>query len=125
MSAPFEANARIDSAEICIERGFILTCWIHLEFDGASQGFGGFCLGGHPYVESALRNHSSQKNLAAEFISQVMAVAEVERFSDLRGRIVRVRSVEKYGPISAIGHPLKDMWFAPHTVFDAWNGVKA
>ena len=31
----FQCNAQIESAEIQIERGFVLTCWITLNYGGS------------------------------------------------------------------------------------------
>lgn len=107
-------NARIESAHLQFDRGVFLTVWLHLDFgDSTQQGFGGFVLGGNPYATMAANKHSEQPNLAGEFIGQVMAIAEVKRFDDLPGKIIRVRKEDKFAQISAIGHPTKDRWFNP------------
>lgn len=107
-------NGRITSADIQFSRGFILDCVVSIEFDGSGQCFGGFVLGGSPFDTSAkCAEHANQPNVAADFIGGVMAVADVERFSDLKGKVVRVRRETKFGPIVAIGHPVKDRWYEP------------
>ena len=113
MSGAIE-NGIIESADIVIERGFVLTCWITLTFDGSGQGFGGYVLGGSPFdYTSNAAKHQDQPNIAADFIGGVLSVAGVERFSDLRGKVVRVQRDEPFGKIIAIGHPVKDIWYRP------------
>jgi hypothetical protein len=119
-------NAVIDSADIVFSRGFILDCWLYLSFDGAQQGFGGFGLGGSPFDDTAVcAEHHNQKNLAADFIGGVMAVAGVEKFSAMPGKVIRVEKEDKFGPISAIGHPIKDRWYRPTERFEMLVGKGA
>lgn len=107
-------NGRITNADIMFSRGFILDCWLTLEFDGSGQGFGGYVLGGNPFdTSAACARHHDQRNLAADFIGGVMAVADVEKFSELVGKVIRVRRETSFGPIVAIGHPFKERWYEP------------
>lgn len=107
-------NAKIEDAKIIIERGFILTVWLSLGYDGSGQGFGGYALGGAPFTDNALNNHKDQPNLAADFITHVMAIADVEDWSKLPGKIIRVRRGEGFGgEIKGIGHPVKNIWYFP------------
>lgn len=110
-----EMNARITKASVTLDRGAFLCVWVHVErADGFSQGFGGHILGGVP--SAAAGRHSEQKNLAAEWLVSIMQVGEVEDFSKLEGKIIRIR-LDKPGlgaTIIGIGHPLKDdRWFVP------------
>lgn len=107
-------NGRITHADIMFSRGFILDCWLTLEFDGSGQGFGGYVLGGNPFdTTAACARHHEQRNLAADFIGGVMAVADVEKFSHLVGKVIRVRRETSFGTIEAIGHAFKDRWYEP------------
>lgn len=106
-------NGRITSADIVFSRGFILDCWVMLEFDGSGQGFGGYVLGGNPFDDSKAAKHGDQANLAADFIGGVMAVADVEKFSQLVGKVIRVERDKPFGSIIAIGHAFKDRWYRP------------
>jgi len=113
VSAQIE-NGVIESADIVFSRGFVLDCTLLIKFDGSCQGFGGWVLGGSPFDTSAkCAEHDRQANLAADFIGGVMAVAGVERFSDLKGKVIRVERESDFGPIQAIGHPIKDRWYRP------------
>lgn len=114
MSFELIENGVIESADIMFSRGFVLDCWIFLKFDGSGQGFGGYVLGGSPFDETAIcARHAEQTNLAADFIGGVMAVAGVEKFSDLAGKVIRVERESPMGTIVAIGHPIKDRWYRP------------
>jgi len=107
-------NGIIESADIVFSRGFALDCWLHLKFDGTGQGFGGYVLGGNPFDKAIpANNHKEQGNLAADFIGGCMAVAGVEKFSDLAGKVIRVERDGDWGKITAIGHPVKDIWYRP------------
>lgn len=107
-------NGIITSADIMFSRGFVLDCFISLKFDGTAQCFGGYVLGGSPFDETAVcARHAEQANIAADFIGGVMAVAEVEKFSQLVGKVIRVERETDMGPIIAIGHPVKDRWYRP------------
>lgn len=111
-------NGMIESADIMFSRGFILDCMVIFKFDGSGQGFGGFALGGNPFDTTAkVAEHDRQPNLAADYIGGVMAVAGVERFSDLPGKVLRVRRETPFGTITAIGHPIKDLWYVPEARF--------
>lgn len=119
-------NGRIKEADIVFSRGFALDCWITLEFDGSGQGFGGYVLGGNPFDTSTLcAKHHEQKNLAADFIGGVMAVADVQKFSSLVGKVIRVKRGSPFGLIEAIGHPFKDIWYEPKKRFALLAGEAA
>lgn len=106
-------NAVIEYASITIERGFVLTSSIGLDYgDSSHQGYGGLCLGGMPGSKAG--EHWKQSNFCAEWIIGVMRAAGVEDWSKLPGRTVRVkRSGPGFGGmITAIGHIVKDdRWF--------------
>lgn len=107
-------NGIITDADIKFSGGFILDCWLMLQFEGTGQGFGGYVLGGNPFdTTAACARHDRQKNLAADFIGGVMAVAGVESFSELKGKVIRVERETLMGPIIAIGHPINDRWYRP------------
>lgn len=99
-------NAVITSAIItCKERGF-LDCWLTLDYGGAGQGFGGYCL----YLPKSF-NHHSLNSPAGHFIFRVMEIAGVEDWADLKGKTIRVQADHSH--VRAIGHIIKDDWFFP------------
>ena len=115
-------NAEIKSAEIQIARGFILEANLDLDFQPHGMTFGGFVLGSYPDDSSKAGAHHTQPNFAADFIAGILQVAGVERWSQLPGRIIRIRGF--FGDvagdrrhISAIGHAVKDLWYEPEARF--------
>lgn len=116
-------NAKISKVEIGFDNGFALTCRLDLLFDGTGQGFGGSILGGNPFDKSAkCAKHEEQKNYAADFIGGVLAVADVEYVHQLPNKVIRVKRETERGPIVAIGHPIKDLWYCPQERFAFLDG---
>ena len=113
-------NAIIKSARITIDRGFVLSAWVDLDYGGSGQSFGGFVLGG--VGDATCAKHKEQPNIAAEFIVGVMQAGDVESWHDLPGKTIRVRRSEPgvSGMIVAIGHIVReDRWFNPTERFAA------
>lgn len=99
-----ERNARIKSVSLGIEDHGLLTAFLMLDFGGSGQGFGGYNLS------------ATGKNYCAIFIRGCLDTVGVEEWSDLPGKIVRVRGGGGPGlgtTIEAIGHPVEDRWFTP------------
>ena len=105
MSNITEKNAIITGASFDMERG--LSAWIHLDYGGSGQSFGGYCL--------YMKNDTS-KNYAGHFIYRVLKIADVNDWSDLKGKSVRVKSDNS--KIISIGHILNDDWFDPTKEFE-------
>lgn len=102
-------NAIITDASVQLDRGFILTAWLMLDYGSTGQGFGGYVLGGS---DGKAGEHDLQKNICAEFIVACLRAGGVEKFSDLVGKTIRVRKTDEFGDIIAIGHIVKeDRWF--------------
>lgn len=88
-------NAKIRSAVIEIEDHGILTLWLHLDYGGSGQGFGGY---------------SIEKN-AGFWMRRIFDVLEVYRWSDVAGNNIRVKIED--GLAKGIGNIIKDKWFYP------------
>ena len=87
-------NAQIGSTSLDIER--VLTAWLHLDYEGSGQAFGGYCLGGQ---------------WGCEFLKRVLETVGVERWEQLKGKYIRVDAA--YDKVYRIGHILNDKWFDP------------
>jgi len=112
MTDTTECNAVITSATLSSEDHGVLSSWIHLDYGGSSQGFGGYAL----YLPKNFKHHDKHGlNLAGHFIWRVMEVAGVHNWSDLKGKTVRVR--QNHSKVQAIGHIVKDDWFDPQKDF--------
>jgi len=86
-------NAVIKSTKLGKEDHGVMTFMIHLEYDCAGQGFGGYVLGG-------------EFGIAA--IAGVLKIAGVSNWEDLRGRPVRADATNN--KVCRLGHYLKDEW---------------
>jgi hypothetical protein len=99
-------NAIIESATITSTNNGVLSAWVHLDYGGESQDFGGLVL----YVPKTFTHHKIE-SVSGHFIYRVMQVAGVERWEDLKGKTVRVKA--SHSKVAAIGHIVKDDWFNP------------
>lgn len=107
-----ERNAVITNAEICLERG-LLTSWITVEWSGGGQGFGGYHLGGpeQPAPHAGIWIHG------------VLRAAGVEAWSELVGKVVRIRHThEKIHAIGRAIHGVGHAWFTPSDAFPPPGG---
>lgn len=115
MTTEHITNAVIESADITFDRDIFLSAWLFLDYGGSGQGFGGYVLGADPFSKAKASHHADQPNIAGEFISSVMAVVGVTKWSALPGKVIRVIRTEPGlgGKIVGIGHPIKDRWYRP------------
>lgn len=113
-------NGIVSSAEVTMDRGSFLSVWLHLDYGGSGQGFGGYVLGGTPDSKAG-QMHATGPNFAAEFLVACMRVCDVEAFDKCAGKAIRVRRDREYGQIEAIGHITKDVWFSPTETFEKWG----
>lgn len=112
-------NGIIREFRIGFDRDIFLSAWVFIEHqDGGHQGFGGYVLGGTKDCRAG--NHAEQGNLAAEWLVGVMLAADVEDYTKIVGRAIRVkRDSDNFNAnIVGIGHILKDdRWFEPKAAF--------
>lgn len=107
-----EKNAIITDASLSSADHGCLSGWVTLDYGGSGQGFGGYAL----YVPKGWTHHNpSGPNYAGHFIWRVMEVAGVTKWSDLKGKTVRVRC--EHSKVHALGHIVKDDWFYPSVDF--------
>lgn len=100
-------NAIIKSTSLSSADHGVLSSFIHLDFGGTGQGFGGYSLYSPEYKE--------QQTGAGIFIWRVMEIAGVTEWKNLPGQTVRVKA--DHSKVHAIGHIIKDDWFDPSQEF--------
>jgi len=110
--AEFITNAIIESVSIDDADRGLLTAWLHLNYDGSGQGFGGHAL----YLPSNFKAHEV-KSYAGHFIWRCMEIAGVSSWDKIKGKAIRVKKTDEFGSIIAIGHITKDDWFNPSEDF--------
>lgn len=108
-------NAIISGVTLSNEDHGLLSAWLYLDFDGMSQGFGGYAL----YLPKDFKHHEKDSNYAGHFIFRCLQIADVGNWENLKGKAIRVKHDKEGlgGRIIAIGHIIKDDWFNPSEDF--------
>lgn len=95
------------------------SSWVHLEWDGGGQGFGGFAFDAY--------NEAIKERVGAawgmEFIARVLSVVDVGSWEELTGKHIRID--HSNGKIFGIGHIIKDKWFYPEKDLQFLAGKEA
>jgi hypothetical protein len=106
-------NAKIKSTSIEIEDHGFLTAWLHLDYGGSGQGFGGYALGRSTKKEIAEPRKDNSGIFAAAFLREIMETVGVYKWDELVGKTIRVKYLNFHSPIIAIGNIIEDRWFDP------------
>lgn len=106
-----EMNAVITSVSLSNDDHGVLSSFVHLDYGGSGQGFGGYSL----YLPKDFTHSNNQRNYAGHWIWRVLEIAGVGDWSRLPGRTIRVRC--EHSKVHAIGHIVKDDWFYPSIDF--------
>lgn len=104
-------NAIISNATLTTDDHGLLSSWIHVDYGGSGQGFGGYGL----YLPKSFKHHE-RKSFAGHWIWRVMEIADVTEWSELKGKTIRVKC--EHSKIHSIGHIVNDDWFAPAIDFN-------
>lgn len=108
-------NAIIESVSLDTGDRDLLTCWLHLNYGGSGQGFGGHAL----YLPKSYKHATITGDYAGHFLYRCMQVAGVTEWSKIVGKSIRVKHT--MSGIHAIGHITKEDWFCPSEDFKAMS----
>lgn len=103
-------NAKITSTMLGVEDHGILTCFLHLDYGGTGQGFGGWTFD-HPIGRAETFKGREGTAWGMEFIRRILDLLEVESWEKIPGNHCRVKA--DWGKVHSIGHITKDKWFTP------------
>jgi hypothetical protein len=109
-------NARISSTMLGIEDHGIMTAFIHLDYGGAGQGFGGYAFDEWVGERGAGGERICKGPYGIEFVRFVLKTLGVESWEKLPGTYCRAK--QDNGRVYAIGHVLKDQWFDPSVLLE-------
>lgn len=102
-------DATITSATIEIGDHGFLSSFLHLDYGGSGQGFGGYALDRYD-TEKKERVGST---ICGIWIRRVLETVGVDNWHKLEGQNIRVEQDRPFGKILRIGHITKDKWFDP------------
>ena len=100
-------NAKITSVSLSMADHGCLTFYITLTGGGWGVSVGGYAIG-HGYLGA---DHFDACGYGLEAMMRIMNVVGVDRWEDLKGQYIRVKSNGLGSTIHTIGNVLKDEWF--------------
>lgn len=103
-------NAVITGTMLGVEDHGILSAFVYLDYGGSAQGFGGYALD-----SNAGKRWLDGGNVCGRFVRRVLETVGVERWEDLKGKNIRVKS--DWGKVYAIANILRDNWYDPSEDF--------
>lgn len=108
-------NAKIEDVSLEFEDHGCLCFILYLVHECGHQAFGTINL-----MNQAQRQFTNTGgNVAGWFIKRVFDICEVNKYSELVGKAIRIREVD--GLIKSIGNLIKDDWFTPEEDFKSCN----
>lgn len=111
-------NAKITNVSISMADHGCFTFFITLDGGGWGVNVGGYCIG-HGYLGS---DHFSAENGSGLIaMMEIMNVVGVERWEDLVGKYVRVKTEGPGSRVTVIGNILKEEWFDIDSFFGNFN----
>ena len=109
-------NAKITSVSISMADHGCLTFTIFLETETWSIGYGGYCIG-HGYLGAD--DFKAENGKGLEAMMRIMDTVGVEKWEQLPGKYVRVKTNGWGGTVDIIGNLIKDKWFNIREFFES------
>lgn len=111
-------NALITYADLSMADHGCFILRIGIQFDQCVHTeIGGYALG-HGYVGA---DHFEGSPKGIEEIMRIMDVVGVDRFSELKGKYIRIVDEGWNKPIKKFGNILEDKWFDYVEFYKSWN----
>ena len=101
-------NAKITNVSLSMADHGVLTFGVTLEGSGWGVVYGGYCIG-HGYLGADKFKAESGRGLEA--MMRIMDVVGVDKWENLVGKYIRVKTEGWGGTVDIIGNILKDKWF--------------
>ena len=111
-------NAKVNSTSLGYEDHGILTAFVHLDYSGSSQGFGGYSLDS-PSIDREVSRNRLPHLACGHFIMGVLRVTKASDWESVKGCVVRARVED--GFVCALGHFMDDDWFCPKEEFKGYK----
>lgn len=111
-------NAKITGTSISMADHGCLSIWLHVEGKGWGCGIGGWA-NGIGYLGSKNWKGNGSAIVA---MMKIMDVVGVERWEDLKGKYIRVKSEGWGGTIDEIGNLIDDKWFNLRSFYETDHG---
>ena len=100
-------NGKITETFLGIEDHGIFTFMLYLDYGGSGQGAGGYGLDTPIKVGGTFVRRIGTAG-GMSLIMEILSVVGVEKWEDLKGKHIRVKS--DYDKVHAIGNIIKDKW---------------
>lgn len=115
-------NARITSADLDMRDNGCMTLSLVVEGAGWGCCYGGRVLGkGYVGADPEFFKATGDGMI---YIMRIMDTLECERFSDIKGKYVRVAIKSFFDSVNIIGNIVKDKWFDGESFFPEEGGDK-
>jgi len=101
-------NAKITSVSLSMADHGCLTFMIYLEGSGWGVVYGGYCIG-HGYLGAD--DFRAESGSGLEAMMRIMDVVGVDKWENLVGKYVRVKTEGWGGTVDIIGNIVEDKWF--------------
>lgn len=109
-------NAKVESTRLTVEDHGVLSAWLHLDYGGSSQGFGGYCLDEPDRAAAKYSGRRRGHPFGSSFIRGILDALKVGCWEELPDTPLRVKCEPGWGgKIIAIGHYIEDRWYCPAT----------
>lgn len=107
-------NAKITGTMLGFEDHGIMTFFIYLEWAGAGIGFGGYALDAYDKVIEKRVG----VGVSLDLLKEIMEVVGVEKWEDLKGQYVRVKTEGWGGKALELGNLMEEKWINPEEFFN-------